>query len=109
MVTFFCQQMVCCSAQYLILLNGDLIEAFRAVGGEDDVLALVGSGPKARRLRAMSHGDPRIIFPGAQVTGPEAVDFETVDWNLSGKRFRKIAVRHQAERLRRHRQVDAGR
>jgi len=41
-----------------------LVEAFRAVAGTDDVLALVGSGPEERRLRAASHGDPRIVFTG---------------------------------------------
>lgn len=41
-----------------------LIQAFQAVASEKDVLALVGSGPEEARLRAMSHGDPRIIFPG---------------------------------------------
>jgi len=41
-----------------------LVQAFKAVAGENDVLALVGRGPEEARLRALSHGDPRIIFPG---------------------------------------------
>ena len=41
-----------------------LIEAFRAIASEDDILALVGSGPEESRLRGMSPGDPRIVFPG---------------------------------------------
>jgi glycosyltransferase involved in cell wall biosynthesis len=41
-----------------------LIQAFQAVAGEHDVLALVGSGPQEKQLRAMGHGDQRTIFPG---------------------------------------------
>ena len=41
-----------------------LIQAFRAVAGANDVLALIGSGPEEKRLRARSGSDPRIIFPG---------------------------------------------
>lgn len=47
-----------------------LIQAFQAVASKNDVLALVGSGPEEKRLRAMSHGDQRIIFPG-YLEGPE--------------------------------------
>ena len=41
-----------------------LVDAFRVVAGTDDVLALVGSGPEGSRLRAATHGDPRIVFTG---------------------------------------------
>jgi glycosyltransferase involved in cell wall biosynthesis len=41
-----------------------LIQAFQAVPGENDVLALVGSGPQEKHLRAISRSDQRIIFPG---------------------------------------------
>jgi glycosyltransferase involved in cell wall biosynthesis len=41
-----------------------LIQAFQAVAGENDVLALVGSGPQEKHLREVVHGDERIIFPG---------------------------------------------
>ena len=41
-----------------------LIQAFATVAGENDVLALMGSGPEEGRLRAIAGDDPRIIFPG---------------------------------------------
>jgi glycosyltransferase involved in cell wall biosynthesis len=47
-----------------------LIRAFQTVAGENDVLALLGSGPEEPTLRLMSHGDSRILFPG-YLDGPE--------------------------------------
>jgi len=54
------------SVGYLISRKGVdiLIKAFRSVAGNDDVLALVGSGPEESRLRAMAVEDPRILFRG---------------------------------------------
>jgi glycosyltransferase involved in cell wall biosynthesis len=43
-----------------------LIKAFQRVGGSDDVLALVGSGPEEDHLRSLADGDDRILFPGYQ-------------------------------------------
>jgi glycosyltransferase involved in cell wall biosynthesis len=47
-----------------------LLQAFQAVAGEKDILALVGSGPEEALLRTMSRGDLRVIFPG-YCEGPE--------------------------------------
>jgi glycosyltransferase involved in cell wall biosynthesis len=41
-----------------------LITAFRQLPDEDLRLVIAGSGPEARRLRALSEGDDRISFPG---------------------------------------------
>ena len=57
---------VALSVGYLIPRKGldVLIRAFRSVAGDDDVLALVGSGPEEARLRAVTRDDSRIMFPG---------------------------------------------
>lgn len=59
-------KMIVLYAGYFVARKGlsYLIQAFQTVAGEDDVLALVGSGPEEKRLREMSRSDQRIIFPG---------------------------------------------
>jgi glycosyltransferase involved in cell wall biosynthesis len=41
-----------------------LIQAFQKVADENDVLALVGSGPEEKHLKDLAQGDRRILFPG---------------------------------------------
>lgn len=69
------------SVNYLLRRKGldILTQAFKQVAEDDDVLALVGSGPEGERLRELAGDDERIQFPGYQFGAQKTAWYAAAD------------------------------